>query len=212
VIKRIARRWFVVPALVVVALVMSSCAGAAMSFEDFNREWNGVPATIMTYDEDGNSMDNIHGQSIQVSMDQRFKEYSTSSDGSLITSPGSVLLMTVGPHTMSFVGSTMLWAQDGVSPVADATTKINVSNNQAGRPWLNRAYEYNKNLWKGKAKTVFIRSQSGKPIAVYAASEVEVFGTSIPKTTMLRLDGKRLFIYRADYSLVDTELLRLSSQ
>lgn len=102
----------------------------------------------------------------------------------------------------------MLWAEDGVTAVAGADTTVSVTSTEQGTPWLNNLIEYNRNLWQGKAKTILVRSQDGKPIAVYAANEVEIFGTGVPKSTMLRLDGKRPFIYRADYSIYDTELFK----
>ena len=52
------------------------------------------------------------------------------------------------------------------------------------------------------------RSQDGRPIAVYAANQVEIQGTAAPKSTMFRLDGKRLLAYRVDYTIYDNDLLK----
>lgn len=194
--------------VVVLALFATSgCAAGAMTFEDFNRAWNGIPATITTYDQAGELIDSVHGTSIQVSLDERFTETSISSDGSVISSPGEVLLISIGNSHISHVGSTMIWAEDGVEAIAGADTSVDISNSEQGTPWLNNLLEYNRNLWQGKGKTILIRSQDGKPIGVYAANEVEIVGTSVPKSTMLRLDGRRLFVYRADYTIYDTDLL-----
>jgi hypothetical protein len=192
----------------VLALTLSSCAGSAMSFEDFNRSWNGISASITTYDQNGDLIDKVHGASLQVSLDERFYTTTVNSDGSVSKEPGDVMLISIGNSHISHVGSTMIWAQDGVTAVAGADTTVDITSTKQGTPWLNNLREYNRNLWKGKAKTLLIRSQDGKPIAVYAASEVEVVGTAVPKSTMFRLDGKRLFVYRADYTMYDTDLLQ----
>lgn len=196
-----------VVAVASVAAVQSGCSAIDMSFEDFNRAWNGIPATITTYNQDGELIDKIQGNSIQISLDERFREVSVDSDGGTISSPGDVLLISIGDSHMNHVGSTMLWVEDGLEPIAGADTTIDITNTEQGTPWLNDLLEYNRNLWQGKAKTVLIRSQDGDPIAVFAANQVEIVGTAVPKSTMYRLDGKRLFVYRADYTAYDTKLL-----
>lgn len=202
------RRFKIMAIFAAFAVLLSSCAAGAMSFEDFAREWRGIPATITTYDQNGDLIDRVHGESFQVSLDERFYTTSVNSDGSVTKTPGDVMLISVGSSHISHVGSTMIWAEDGVTAVAGADTKVDIKNTAQGVPWLNNLLEYNRNLWKGKAKTLLVRSQDGKPIAVYAANEVEVVGTAVPKSTMFRLDGKRLFVYRADYTMYDTELLK----
>lgn len=202
------KRLFALMALLVAAaLSLSSCASAAMSFEDLIRDWKGIPATMTTYDQNGEAIDRVKGQSFQFALDERFKEVSRSSDGSITTSPGSVLLLSVGKSHINHVGSSMLLAEDGLTTVAGADTTVDIVNDKPGTPWLNNFIEYNRNMWKGKGKTLMIRSQDGKPIAVYAANQVEIQGTAVPKSTMFRVDGKRLLAYRVDYTIYDNDLL-----
>jgi len=199
-------------AAILLTFSLSACSTVAMSFEDFNRSWKGIPATITTYDQNGELIDKVKGSSIQVSLDQRFTVTSTDSEGTITSTPGDVMLISIGESHISHVGSTMLWEEDGIVAVAGADTTVDITNTEQGTPWLNDLLEYNQNLWEGKGKTILIRSQDGKPIAVYAADEVEVFGTSVPKSTMFRLDGKRLFVYRADYTMYDNELLAVEGK
>ena len=201
-------RFGLVAVAAVMAMTLSGCVAGAMTFEDFNRSWNGISAEITTYDQSGELIDKVHGTSLQVSLDDRFTETSLNSDGTILSSPGDVLLISIGESHISHVGSTMLWIEDGIEPIAGADTTVDITNKEQGTPWLNDLYEYNDNLWKGKAKTILIRSQDGDPIAVFSADEVEVVGTAVPKSTMFRLDGKRLFVYRADYTTYDTVLLQ----
>lgn len=189
------------------ALGLTSCSAVAMSFEDLARDWKGIPATMTTYDQLGDAIDRVEGESFQFALDGRFEEVSVGSDGNVVSAPGSVLLISVGKSHINHVGSSLLLAERGITAVAGADTKVEIKNSEPGVPWLNNFLEYNRNLWQGKGKTIMIRSQDGKPIAVYAANQVEIVGTAVPKSTMLRLDGKRLLAYRVDYTIYDNELL-----
>lgn len=202
------KRFIAVMAFAIAAVLgLTSCSAVAMSFEDLARDWKGIPATMTTYDQLGEAIDTVDGESFQFDLDERFKEVSVSSDGSVTSAPGSVLVISVGKSHINHVGSSLLLAEKGVAVVAGADTKVDIKNTEAGVPWLNNFLEYNRNLWQGKGKTLMIRSQDGKPIAVYAANQVEIQGTAVPKSTMFRLDGKRLLAYRVDYTIYDNELL-----
>lgn len=205
--KRLKRLIVAVAMAAVAVLGLASCAAGAMSFEDLARDWKGIPATMTTYDQEGQVLDSAQGESFQFGLDQRFREVSVNSDGGTTSAPGSVLLISVGKSHINHVGSSLLLAERGVEAMAGADTKVAIKNTEAGVPWLNNFLEYNRNLWAGKGKTLMIRSQDGRPIAVYAANQVEIQGTAVPKSTMFRLDGKRLLAYRVDYTIYDNELL-----
>ena len=64
-----------------------------------------------------------------------------------------------------------------------------------------------KNLWGGTAQTIMIRSQDGTPINVYGGNHVQVLSTNVPKSTWFRIDGKTLWFYRGDFTLVTNNLL-----
>lgn len=60
----------------------------------------------------------------------------------------------------------------------------------------------------GKQVVAVIQSQLGDPICAYSGNEVywEVC-ENLPKTTKLMIDGKALYIHRANFQLIDTALL-----
>jgi hypothetical protein len=203
--KATVRRSFVVATMMIVAtLTLSACAGFAAFGDSLNRAFNGVSATMTTYTQDGTLVDEVHGKSFQVSRDTRFD--TSNSDGTS-KNDSSVLMISIGDDHVSHVGSTLILAQDGLEPVAGATTTVHFENDEPGMPWLNNFLEYNRNLWAGKAKTIMVRSQDGTPVAVYVGNEVEILATDVPKSTWFRVDGKYLFVYRADYTVYDNELL-----
>lgn len=196
----------VVAAVVTVSLV-SGCAATSAFGEEISRAFKGVPATMTTYDQAGQKIDEVHGSSFRVARDTRFDTTDTNTDGTVSTVPGEVLLISIGDKHISHVGSSMILAQDGVEPIANASQLVKGENTQAGTPVLNDFRERFRNLWKGRAKTILIRSQDGKPIGVYAGNEVEILPTDVPKSTWFRVDGKYLWAYRVDYTVYDTDLL-----
>lgn len=196
---------FVVAALVVASLLLSSCAGLAAFGDEVSRAFNGVSATMTTYGLDGKKIDEVHGQSFRVSRDTRFD--SSGSDGKS-NNDSQVLMISLGDSHISHVGSCMTLAQDGVVDVTEAIgPKVAFQNSDPGTPWLNDLIEVHRNLWKGKAKTILIRSQAGYPVRVYAGSTVEIYATDVPKSTWVRIDNKYLLIYRCDYTMYDNNLL-----
>jgi ATPase len=119
-------------------------------------------------------------------------------------------LISLGDNHITHVGSTLIFAQDGIVDVANSLpNEVRFSNTEPGSPWLNDIkYRYG-NLWQGKARTIMVRSQNGTPLAVFAGDHVESFSTDVPKSTAFRIDGRYLLIYRADYTVYDTALLDL---
>lgn len=185
--------------------LLSGCAAFAQFGDDVNRAFNGMEATMVTYNQDGQKMDEVKGKSFNVSRDERFD--GQNSDGTS-KEDSSVLLVSLGDDHISHVGSTMILAQEGLEDnFVEGNGYQDIENADPGTPWLNTFVEKNQNLWKGKSKTLMIRSQDGDPIAIYAGNEVEVFKTDVPSSTMFRIDGKNLFVYRADYTMFDTALL-----
>lgn len=191
-------------AFVATALALTGCAAGSAWGDDVNRALNGVEATMTTYDQDGARIDQVTGTSFRVSRDEKFD--SSASDGSS-NKDSQVLLISVGSSHISHVGSSLILAEKGLTEVTSATNTVDVTNSDAGRPWLNDLIEKNRNLWQGKAKTLLIRSQSGAPIAVFVGAQVEAFATDVPKSTAFRVDGKYLFVYRCDYTIYDSDLL-----
>lgn len=58
------------------------------------------------------------------------------------------------------------------------------------------------------ARLVIIQSQLGNPICVYSGNDVSWdIPKNLPKTTMVTIDGKVLYIHRANFSIVDMELI-----
>ena len=192
----------VVAAIMIV--VVSGCAAFQNAAEQIEEALQGRSLTMTTFATDGQVIDQVNGKSMRIARDTTFD--STDSAGGS-NADSSVLMISIGDNHIRHVGSTLIAAEQGLTTVAGPGT-INLTNVKPGMPWLNDFIEVNRNLWKGKGKTILIRSQFDKPLAVYAGDAVEIFATDVPKTTRFRVDGKVLVVYRANYTVYDNELLQ----
>ena len=60
----------------------------------------------------------------------------------------------------------------------------------------------------GKSRVVVIKSQLGQPITAYSGDEVYwKIPKKLPKMTKLMIDGKALYIHRANFQIIDIALL-----
>lgn len=192
-------------ALAVAASLMTGCAWLEASFEEFNRAWAGVTATMTTYNTDGIAMDKVTGAAFQIERDTKFD--SRNSDGGS-NKDSSVLSISLGEGIISHVGSSLILEEAGLDNVIEESGEyVTFENTSPGTPWLNQMRNEYRNLWEGTSKTIMIRSQHGTPIAVYTGSTVEIFPTDVPKSTWFRVDGKYLFVYRADFTVYENSLL-----
>lgn len=165
----------------------------------------GRESVVRTFDEDGNIIDQIKGESIAVSTEDKFDQ--KDEEGKTI-SKSSVIALTIGGKPMTHVGSSLVLHEVGLVDIFDEyAKKYDIADTDRAIPILNRVVQKFKNLTTGKSQVILIRSQSGKPIATFAGDNVSYFDTGIDKTTGILIDGKYIFIYRCDYTIYDTELL-----
>jgi hypothetical protein len=187
-------------------LALSGCGMFGATADKWDQAFNGFKATMTTYNQYGQPVDQIKGESFRVSRDSEFD--TTDSEGKS-NNDSSVLLISLANAHIHHVGSTMILAQDGLVDVtAQLPSEFRFANDKPGTPWINDIRYRFQRLWGGTAKTIMIRSQDGTPIKVYGGNNVQILSTDVPKSTWFRIDGKTLFVYRADYTVVDNSLLK----
>jgi len=91
---------------------------------------------------------------------------------------------------------------------AEYRKTVDFKNDNSDIPIINRIISAYKNDFTGKSKVILIRSQKGTPLATYSGDKVSINDSDIPNTTELLVDGKKLLIYRCDYTIYDLELLQ----
>lgn len=192
--------------------VMSALSGCAM----FSNEVNSLNGSItgntyecQFYSNDGNKFMTLTGQKIDINANPiREKVYDGRGWGYTKTL-SSVVTITVDGHQMSNCGSTVLFVEDGLMPDVDFQIE-NIDSETSGlgdNTIIANVVNKYKNAF-GKPVVAVIQSQLGDPICAFSGSNVywEVC-EDLPKTTKLMIDGHALYIHRANFQLIDRDLL-----
>ncbi|MBF0786398.1 MULTISPECIES: DUF5052 family protein [unclassified Streptococcus] len=185
--------------------VLAGCQSLQNWWKNTKAEWIGLDMTVRTYDENSQLIDQMSGKSLSISRNEDFD--SVDSEGNS-RGDSAVLKITLGKYEIDHVGSSLIAVEDGLEDIFLKYQKNTIADDQqAAVPLLNRMVSKFKNDFTGKAKVILIRSQNGTPLATYAGNKVSLYASDAPKTSELLIDGKRLIIYRCEYTIYDRELL-----
>ena len=183
--------------------LLYSCSMISDYTLDLKSKLVGIPFTVSTYDYDGQKIDQIKGKSVHIETYKPMSKKNSSGD-----EQSKVIDVEFGGQQMIHVGSSLI-ANEGLRNYEDTfSKKVTITDKQRSIPVLSIMYNNFRNDWLSKGKVIMIRSQDGKPIAVYAGNKVRVSATDMPSTTQINVDGHRLFIYRCDYSIYDMETIK----
>lgn len=183
--------------------LLYSCSMISDYTLDLKSKLVGIPFTVSTYDYDGQKIDQIKGKSVHIETYKPMSKKNSSGD-----EQSKVIDVEFDGQQMIHVGSSLI-ANEGLRNYEDTfSKKVTITDKQRSIPVLSIMYNNFRNDWLSKGKVIMIRSQAGKPIAVYAGNKVRVSATDMPSTTQINVDGHRLFIYRCDYSIYDMETIK----
>lgn len=187
----------------ILALTLSSCSNIANWELSMRSKIGALPLTVSTYDSNGQKIDQIKAKSVNIHTDKKMSQKDDKgNEGS------SVIDVDYGHNRMIHVGSTLI-AYEGLKNYQDVFSKhTNINDQNHAVPILNTMYQNFKNDWSGDSKVVMIRSQLGMPVAVFAGKNVSIHKSDMKKSTQFVIDGHRLFVYRADYTVYPVASLK----
>lgn len=184
--------------LAATAIMLVLMLGGCDTFWTNVKELSGVAFTVDVYDNYGNPVTTMHGRKVAV------EPTSTDEDGN---ADSSVLRITIDGDDVYTTGNTVVFTEDGLERVDDFETPKQIEGDGDGFAMFDRMLNDFANL-NGKARMVSVSSQLGIPIAAYGGDEVEfTVPDNLPKFTKLNIDGKALYIHRANYMVIDNNLL-----
>ena len=204
------KRIFLVGIIAVLVLLLSGCSLFSSEVHSLKGKLLGVSYNAEFYDNYGMKFMNVSGENIDIE-GNRIKERGFDSDGSTTTnySLSSVVTITIDGKQMESCGNTIIFAESGLDPDVDfSLSDIDSSaNGIASLTSVARVVNKYKNYF-GKPEVVVIQSQLGVPICAYSGEEVYwEIPDDLPKMTKLMIDGKALYIHRANFEIIDKELL-----
>ena len=191
---------------------LTGCAANDDYMNDVKGNLSGNSYTIYTYDNYGQKVMTTTGDKINIS-GNKTKSKVYDSDGNETTSydVSSVITILIDGKEIESCGDTCIFEQKGLEPEVDFTQE-DITSHSTGKlsenTYIAGILNYYKNYF-GKSRVVVIKSQLGQPIAAYSGDKVLwKIPDDLPKMTKLMIDGKALYIHRANFQIIDKELLR----
>lgn len=204
------KRFSILAGLLIFSLItLSGCAAISAFTNKIQGKLIGDDYKILSYDEFGNNTLTAQGRNISIGLFENFANKDATSNGF----KSEVLDITVEGKQLLHVGSTMIFAEKGIDMIKDYDMEYLKNAATTGQGTLvnvDRTINSYMNL-VGKNKTIIVKSQMGIIIGVYQGNKVLVeVPADLPKMTRLIVDGKSLYIHRADYDIFDSGLFKSS--
>lgn len=184
-------------AIVMLATVLTftGCTQFKSQVKDFTSETFGLGRTFYVYDDFGNETMKVSGKSTDIQPSE----------------VENVLLITIDGNTWQHVGSSMIAVEDGVENIVDTyemDTNIDSASNSSGiLTSLDRKVNKFKSNLTGLKRVIVIKNQAGVIIGIYEGDNVLVEASSLPSSTKILIDGKRMTIYRCDFEIFEKDML-----
>lgn len=209
--KKLYNRFLTLAVALALALSLCSCAEVESGIHDMDSSITGHTYTCEFYSNDGEKFMTLTGDKIDMTPNiVREHTYNDDDGWGYINTLSSVVTITVDGRQVNNCGSTVIFAEEGLTPDVDfqmqdihSTTDGSLAEN----PLIANIVNKFRNAY-GKPVVVVIQSQLGDPICAYSGKDVywEVC-EDLPKTTKIMIDGRALYIHRATFQTIDHELL-----
>ncbi len=187
--------------IIALALVvcLTGCSALGAYISKLKGELFGNDYIIQQYDDFGNLVFTIHGN--KVTMDCELDEYGEIS---------SYIDITIDGESWKHVGSTLVFYQKGADLITDfqIPAEMGKDGGSTGLMAVDRRINEYANYF-GKDLVVLISSQNGTPVALFQGDDVytEIPG-DLPKTTLVHIDGKLVYVHRANIDILPAELFK----
>lgn len=214
--RRRKRNWVIIGIIIVIAVFLGMIVLNSSFFtsqvKELKGELIGNEYVIDYYDNFGNNILTVTGEKIGMNANYT-RQKIINSDGTeaYAYDESSVVSITIDGHNMGQTGNTVIFAEKGLEKLEDFEMPTELNGNGGGTiNSIDRKLNHFKNLM-GKEQIVVVCSQLGTPIAVYGGDKVyEEVCEDLPKTTLFNIDGKMLYIHRANMIFFDGELMEYS--
>ena len=182
----------------VLAVALTGCAAISGYIGKLTGSLFGKGYTISQYDDYGNLVFTVHGD--RVTMDCQLDE-----NGEVT----SYIDITIDGDSWKHVGSTLVFAQKGVDLITDFQLpgELDSTGHSTGLMAVDRKINHYANLI-GKDLVVLVSSQNGTPIGLFQGDDCYIeIPADLPKTTLVSIDGKMVYVHRANVDIIPAELL-----
>lgn len=178
--------------IIILTLSLASCTAISSSFKDFSAELIGLERIFNVYDDAGNLTMSVTGDNTNIEA----------------SDVENVLLIEVDGSRWQHVGSTLIAFENGLENyVEQYRDTLTLDGKDSGSiTSIDTAVNDFLSKTSGLSRIIIVKTQTGIPVAVFEGDKVLVEASSLPNTTKVLIDGKRLHIYRADLEVIETSL------
>lgn len=201
---------FLVTAVFALTTVLTGCSAFQSGIHDLRGSVVGNEYYIDTFDNYGIRTLRTHGEQIDIDNNVVSEtEYNSESGYTTVNKLSSVITITVDGKQFISCGDTCIFYDTRLTPEHEFYLD-NIESSASGlsdTTLISGMVNSVKNKF-GKPMVVIIKSQMGAPI--YAFSGENVYWDvqkDLPKFTKLMVDGKALYIHRANFQIIDKALL-----
>lgn len=195
-------------------LCLSGCEIASLDsgVNDIKGKLVGNSFECQFYDNYGEKFLTASGEKVGMTGNIVKEATIDSSDGSTETeyALSSVVTINIDGKQIQSCGDTVIFEESGLKPDAEFQLKdieSNAEGNFSENTIISGIVNDYKNFF-GKGQVVVIQSQLGVPICAYSGDDVNwKVKNDLPKTTKLMIDGKALYIHRANFQIIDKDLI-----
>lgn len=200
--------------ILAITICLSGCDIASWNstVNDIKGQLVGNSFECQFYDNYGEKFLTARGTKVGMTGNVIEESVIDSSDGSTSTaySLSSVVTISIDGKEIQSCGDTIIFEESGLKPDAEFQLS-DIESSSSGKFSENTIISGIVNDYKnffGKGQVVVIQSQLGVPICAYSGDDVyyEV-RNDLPKTTKLMIDGKALYIHRANFQIIDKDLI-----
>lgn len=206
------RKLVAILSVLFISVCTTACGAIGSKMNDVVGSIKGNTYECQFYSNDGNKFMTVEGEKIDLASNVVKERTFNGNSWGYAETLSSVVTITIDGSQIENCGSTVLFAEKGLTPDADfqQADVENINSSASGMKdniiIANVVNKY-KNAF-GKPTVVVIQSQLGDPICAYSGNNVywEVC-EDLPKTTKLMIDNKALYIHRANFQIIDKDLL-----
>lgn len=196
--------------ILILSFLLCGCAWFQSKVNSLNGSITGNTYQCQFFNNHGQRFMTVEGQKIDINENVvKERTYSAKDGRGYREVLSSVITITVDGSEIESCGTTILFVEKGLEP--DVDFMVSDISSSADGFWDNtfvaNIVNHYKNLF-GKPRIVVIQSQLGDPIMAFSGDSVyyEVC-QDLPKTTKLMIDGHALYIHRANFQIIDKDLL-----
>ena len=195
--------------MLLLATLLTGCAGFQSDVNSLNGSITGNTYECQFFSNYGKKFMTMSGQKIDINENIVRERIYTNKGWGYTKTLSSVITVTVDGNEVESCGTTILFIEDGLTPDVDFTMQdiTSVAQGILDNTIIADTVNRYKN-WFGKSRVVVIQSQMGDPIMAFSGDEVYyTVCEDLPKTTKLMIDGHALYIHRANFQIIDKDLL-----